>query len=112
MSTGWEPPPPPPGWSSQPSPPPPPPRPRSNARVWVIVAVVAVALLVRTHHLSTFPVLVFCALIPSVIVHEVAHGMLALYFGDDTAKRAGRLTLNPVRHIDPFGTILDRKSVV
>lgn len=67
---------------------------------------VAVALLVRTHHLSTFPVLVFCALIPSVILHEISHGMLALYFGDDTAKRAGRLTLNPVRHIDPFGTIL------
>ncbi len=45
-------------------------------------------------------------LIPSVIVHEVAHGWMALRFGDDTAQRAGRLTLNPVPHIDLFGTII------
>jgi Zn-dependent protease len=46
------------------------------------------------------------ALVPSVILHEVAHGVVALRFGDDTAKRAGRLTLNPVPHVDPFGTVL------
>ena len=45
-------------------------------------------------------------LVPSVILHEVAHGATALAFGDDTAQRAGRLTLNPVRHIDPFGTVI------
>ena len=48
----------------------------------------------------------FAMLIPSVIVHEVSHGVVALFFGDTTAKDAGRLTLNPVRHIDPFGTII------
>ena len=48
----------------------------------------------------------FAVLIPSVIVHEVSHGAVALAFGDDTAKRAGRLTLNPLPHIDPFGTII------
>ena len=42
----------------------------------------------------------------SVIVHEVMHGLAALYFGDTTAQRAGRLTLNPIPHIDPIGTIL------
>lgn len=42
----------------------------------------------------------------SVILHEVMHGYVALKFGDTTAQRAGRLTLNPVPHIDPFGTIL------
>lgn len=42
----------------------------------------------------------------SVIVHEVMHGLMALKFGDRTAERAGRLTLNPVPHIDPIGTIL------
>jgi Zn-dependent protease len=42
----------------------------------------------------------------SIIVHEVAHGLAALYFGDDTADRAGRLTLNPIPHIDPIGSIL------
>lgn len=45
-------------------------------------------------------------LVPSVIVHEVAHGVVALRFGDDTAKRAGRLTLNPLPHVDVFGTLL------
>jgi len=42
----------------------------------------------------------------SVMVHEYAHGLVALFFGDDTAKRAGRLSLNLVRHIDLVGTII------
>lgn len=50
--------------------------------------------------------LLFGVLFPSVILHEVSHGALALVFGDDTAKKAGRLTLNPLPHIDPVGTIL------
>jgi Zn-dependent protease len=48
----------------------------------------------------------FVALIIAVILHEISHGVVALWFGDDTAKRAGRLTLNPVPHIDPFGSII------
>ncbi len=48
----------------------------------------------------------FCVLIPSIIFHEISHGLVALAFGDDTAKRQGRLTLNPVRHVDPVGTLL------
>ena len=50
--------------------------------------------------------LLFAVLVPSVILHEVSHGAVALLFGDDTAQKAGRLTLNPIRHIDPFGTII------
>jgi Zn-dependent protease len=42
----------------------------------------------------------------AVILHEVAHGAVAYQLGDDTAKRAGRLTLNPLKHIDPIGTVL------
>lgn len=42
----------------------------------------------------------------SVILHEVMHGYVALKFGDTTAQKAGRLTLNPIPHIDLFGTIL------
>lgn len=42
----------------------------------------------------------------SVILHEVMHGLVALKFGDTTAQRAGRLTLNPIPHVDLFGTIL------
>ena len=48
----------------------------------------------------------FAMLFPSIILHEVSHGWVANSFGDDTAKRAGRLTLNPIAHIDPFGTII------
>ncbi len=50
--------------------------------------------------------LVVGVLVPSVILHEVSHGVVAYLYGDDTAKQAGRLTLNPVRHIDPFGTLI------
>jgi Zn-dependent protease len=39
------------------------------------------------------------------VFHEVMHGRVALAFGDDTAARAGRLTFNPLRHIDPIGTV-------
>lgn len=42
----------------------------------------------------------------AVTVHEVAHGWVAKQLGDPTAQRLGRLTLNPIRHIDPVGTIL------
>jgi Zn-dependent protease len=42
----------------------------------------------------------------AVTLHEAAHGFVALQFGDDTALRAGRVSANPLNHIDPFGTIL------
>jgi Zn-dependent protease len=42
----------------------------------------------------------------AIVIHETAHGWMALRFGDPTAKDAGRLTLNPIHHIDPFGTII------
>lgn len=45
-------------------------------------------------------------LIFSIIIHEIAHGYMAEYFGDPTARLAGRLTLNPIPHIDPFGSII------
>ncbi|MDZ7611472.1 MAG: site-2 protease family protein [Candidatus Moranbacteria bacterium] len=45
-------------------------------------------------------------LIFSVIIHEVAHGLSAFWQGDPTAKYAGRLTLNPVKHLDPVGSII------
>ncbi|PKO52659.1 MAG: site-2 protease family protein [Azoarcus sp.] len=42
----------------------------------------------------------------AITLHEAAHGYVARYFGDPTADRAGRITLNPLRHIDPVGTVL------
>ena len=46
------------------------------------------------------------AIMFAIIAHEVMHGVVALRLGDDTAQRAGRLTLNPISHIDLFGTII------
>ena len=45
-------------------------------------------------------------LVVAVILHEISHGIVAYAYGDDTAKRAGRLTLNPIPHIDPLGSII------
>ena len=51
-------------------------------------------------------IILIIPLLFAVTLHEVAHGYAALQFGDPTAKLAGRLSLNPVRHLDPFGSIL------
>ena len=45
-------------------------------------------------------------LIMSVVIHEISHGFMAEYFGDKTARLAGRLTLNPIKHLDFVGSIL------
>lgn len=45
-------------------------------------------------------------LTPAIVLHELAHGLSAYLLGDPTAKNQGRLTLNPIKHIDPVGSIL------
>lgn len=45
-------------------------------------------------------------LIIAIVFHEVAHGLVARQLGDPTAEKKGRLTFNPIRHIDPFGTLV------
>ncbi len=55
--------------------------------------------------LTLIPYVVITLLV-AFTVHEFAHAYVAYKFGDDTAKRQGRLTLNPIAHLDPFGTIL------
>lgn len=45
-------------------------------------------------------------LIPAIVFHEVAHGYVSYRLGDPTAKMKGRLSLNPIKHVDPFGTVL------
>lgn len=51
-------------------------------------------------------VILILILVYSVVLHEVAHGYMANYLGDPTARFLGRLTLNPFKHIDPFGSVL------
>ena len=48
----------------------------------------------------------------AIVLHEVSHGWVAFKLGDPTAKRSGRLTLNPIPHVDPIGTILVPLSLV
>jgi Zn-dependent protease len=62
----------------------------------------------RLHELSQLQLLSVLPIpvIFAIVVHEVAHGWVAKLHGDLTASRLGRLTLNPLRHIDPIGTLL------
>ena len=53
-----------------------------------------------------FVLLMIFAVGPAIILHECAHGLVAYWLGDQTAKDAGRLTLNPIKHIDPIGSII------
>ncbi len=55
---------------------------------------------------ATNAVFYISILVMSIVIHEVAHGFAAEYFGDRTARFAGRLTLNPLKHLDLFGSIL------
>ncbi len=80
--------------------------PSQRTIIIVGIGLVIFVFLVRTHHINTQDLIYFCVLVPSIILHELSHGVVALFFGDDTAKRNGRLTLNPIKHIDPVGTIL------
>jgi Zn-dependent protease len=58
------------------------------------------AALIQTIAIAALPVIF------AITLHEAAHGYAARHFGDPTAWRAGRISLNPMRHIDPFGTLL------
>ena len=51
-------------------------------------------------------IFVIALLVESIVLHEMAHGYVALLFGDRTAKDRGRLTLNPIPHIDPMWTVV------
>ena len=53
-----------------------------------------------------FTVFTLIVILFSIIIHEIAHGSVAYYLGDTTAKNAGRLSLNPIKHIDPLGSVI------
>ena len=79
---------------------------RTKNALWITAGVVFVVALVAHHNITQQEIIIFCVVVPSIILHEVSHGYVANLFGDDTAKRAGRLTLNPVAHVDPVGTLI------
>jgi Zn-dependent protease len=72
----------------------------------IVVGLCLVALYGVFHSVGTSTFLVFGIVVPSIILHELSHGVAALACGDDTARRAGRLTLNPLKHVDPVGTLV------
>jgi Zn-dependent protease len=78
---------------------------RDQTIVLLIVGVVVI-LAVSRRVVTSETLLLLGVAMPSIILHEISHGVVALGFGDPTAKEAGRITLNPIRHVDLFGTIL------
>ncbi|NTU70278.1 MAG: site-2 protease family protein [Coriobacteriia bacterium] len=78
---------------------------------WIIIGLLVAAAVVLNKgsmDLSrVFEVMLhFAILFPAIILHEISHGYVAYLLGDPTAKRMGRLTLNPLAHIDPVGTVI------
>ena len=62
---------------------------------------------INTYYYGTMEIIfTILILLLSIILHEVAHGFVAYFLGDPTAKLAGRLTLNPLKHLDPIGSVL------
>ena len=57
---------------------------------------------------TSLPYVIFSilAFVPAIVLHEMGHALAAYKLGDPTAKRAGRLTANPLAHVDPFGTVI------
>ncbi len=88
--------------------PPPPPAPERRGERTIVFALLAgVAILALSKgSIDREAIILIAVIVPSIILHEIAHGVVANFFGDDTAKRAGRLTLNPIAHVDPFGTVI------
>ena len=79
---------------------------RVPAWIWFVLYFGGLFTLVQTGDLSVVTALSLAILVPSIIVHEVAHGLMAYACGDDTAKRAGRLTANPAKHVSLWGTFI------
>jgi Zn-dependent protease len=79
---------------------------RTKRTLWTVAIAVFVVALVVHHNITTQEIIIFCVVVPSIILHEISHGYVANAFGDDTAKRAGRLSLNPLVHVDPLGTLI------
>ncbi len=79
---------------------------RTKRTLWIAAIAIFVVALVVHHNITEQEIIIFCCVVPSIILHEISHGWVAKTFGDDTADRAGRLTLNPVSHMDPVGTLI------
>lgn len=73
---------------------------------WIIGLTILVVLAVSKHVFTIYTLVDVVAAVLAIVLHEVSHGWAALYYGDRTAAENGRLSLNPIKHIDPFGTLI------
>jgi Zn-dependent protease len=80
--------------------------PTPRRALWILAGALVLIALVAHHNITSDEIIFFLVVVPSVILHEISHGVVARTFGDDTAARAGRLTLNPLVHVDPVGTLI------
>lgn len=71
----------------------------------IIIIMMYFILQLKTNIISSITLLKILILLFSLISHEIAHGFIAYLFGDNTAKKSQRLSLNPLNHLDPVGTI-------
>ena len=80
----------------------------SGIKLGIIAAIIIyfVAKIFFVVEISSSMIISLAVFVVSMTFHEVAHGYVAYKFGDDTAKRAGRITLNPLKHLDLTGIIL------
>ena len=79
---------------------------RSTKTVYGALIILAVLMIIKKIVTSTEILVIIPVLIISIVLHELAHGYIAYLNGDNTAKLQGRLSLNPVKHIDAFGLLL------
>ncbi len=78
---------------------------RKNILILAAVALIG-AIAISKGILTVYTGINILAALTALVLHEVSHGLVALYFGDSTAHRAGRLNFSPKAHIDPFGTVI------
>lgn len=74
--------------------------------IYIIVILAALLMVVNNIYSNAEVLVIVPILIISVMLHELAHGFVAFINGDDTAKIRGRLSLNPIKHMDVYGTLL------
>jgi len=79
-----------------------------NGKCKIIVLIVypKLVILASTMEGLLLPIFYIIIILYSVTIHEVSHGLMANSLGDSTAKNLGRLSLNPIKHLDPFGSVL------
>lgn len=80
--------------------------PKSTKIIYTLLVVLALYMLINKLINSVEILVIIPVLILSIVLHEIAHGYVAFLNGDKTAKESGRLSLNPIKHIDTFGLLL------